>query len=285
MERLGITTDCVCDLPDEYLKLHDIDIVYFYITTATGRFRDRYEITAGNIIEYLEGGGEKAETKAPEPEEYKVFFEKGLEKYEEIIHITISRYVSLSFKNANAALELMGENSKKVHIIDSEHLSTGMGHMIIKAVEMRDKGSSAKEITAEAERMKKKISTSFITMNADYLYRNGRAGKKVKDICSAFMLHPVLTMKDGKMTLKTIKIGSYEKSVMRYIKSELGRNKKINRKRLFITHACCPVRTISSIKSAVQKMCRFDEIIVTNASATVSGNCGPGSVGVLFIYE
>ena len=285
MKRLGITTDCVCDLPDEYLKLHDIDIVYFYITTSTGRFRDRYEITAGNIIEYLEGGGEKAETKAPEPEEYKAFFEKGLEKYKEIIHITISNHVSLSFKNANAALELMGENSKKVHIIDSEHLSTGMGHMIIKAVEMRDKGSSADEIIAEAERMKKKIATSFITMNADYLYRNGRAGKKVKDICSAFMLHPVLTMKDGKMTLKTIKIGSYEKSVIRYIKSELGRNKKINRKRLFITHACCPVRTISSIKAAVQKMCRFDEIIVTNASATVSGNCGPGSVGVLFVYE
>ncbi|MGN0674552.1 MAG: DegV family protein [Oscillospiraceae bacterium] len=285
MKRVGITTDCVCDLPEEYLALHDIDIVYFYITTATGRFRDGYEITSENIIEYLEKGGTKAETAEPTSGEYKDFFENSLKKYDEIIHICISSYVSGSVVNAKAALELMGDNGKRVHVIDSWHLSTGMGHMIIKAVEMRDGGSSADEIAAEMESMKKKVSSSFITRSADYLYRNGRAGKRVRDITEMFNLHPVLHMKDGKMTLKSIKTGNYDKAVLKYIKSELKHNRKINMKRLFITHACCSVKTIADVKLLAEKYCRFDEIIVTKASATVSGNCGPGAIGVLYVNE
>ena len=59
MNSIGITTDCVCDLPDEYLKKRGVDVVYFYITTGTGRFKDGFEITSGNVLEYLENGGNK----------------------------------------------------------------------------------------------------------------------------------------------------------------------------------------------------------------------------------
>lgn len=283
MKKIGITTDCVCDLPEEYLEINDVGVAYFYITTSTGRFCDGSEIDSANIIEYLETGGEKAVTTEPDAHKYKDIFENYLKKYDEIIHICISSYTSISYQNALAALDLMGDKSKCVHIIDSHHLSTGMGHMIIKAVEMRDKGSSAEEIIAEMAVLKKKISTSFITMNADYLYRNGRVSKTVRDISVLFRLYPVLTMKNGKMTLKSIQIGNYEKSVTQYIKSELRHNKKIDKRRLFITHAGCKVKMIAEVKAKIEKLCKFDEVIVTTASATVSGNCGPGALGVLFI--
>lgn len=285
MKQLGITTDCVCDLPDEYLRLHDVELMYFYITTETGRFKDVMEVTAENILDHLEGGGKKAETNAPAPEEYKGFFENRLKKYDELIHISISGHISDSSKNASAALELMGDNGKKVHIVDSEHLSTGMGHMVIKAVEMREGGSSAEEIIAGLEEMKSKVSTSFITMSADYLYRNGRVSKKIRDLVSLLRLHPVLCMKNGRMTLKGVEAGDPERSVMRYIKKELKNKKNINTKRIFITHAYCSVKNIAEVRAAVEKYCNFDEIIVTKASATVSGNCGPGTVGVLYVYE
>lgn len=285
MKKTGITTDCVCDLPEEYLKANDIYIVYFYITTATGKFRDGYEITSGNMLEYLENGGEKAETNAPEPEEYKTFFENALNRYDELIHIAISSRVSLSYQNATAALKLMGDNGRRVTVIDSAHLSTGMGHMVMRAVELRDHGETAGEIVKEVESMKNKVSTSFITKNADYLYRNGRASKKVQRLSAFLMLHPVLTLKNGRITLKTLQIGNYEKSVMNYIKSELKHDSKIDKKRLFITHAGCTLKMISQVKSEVEKLCKFDEVTVTKASATVSGNCGPETVGVLFVYK
>lgn len=283
MNQIGITTDCVCDLPEAYLKAHDIGIIYFYIETATGKFQDGHEITSRNILEYLENGGEKAETAAPEPLEYKAFFEKALQKNEQIIHIAISSHVSLSFQNASLALEMMGEDGKKVTIIDSRHLSTGMGHMVIRAAELRDAGKPADEITGACEAMRSKISTSFLTQNVDYLYRNGRVSKMLMNLTHTFRIHPVLTVKDGKMTLKGFQIGNYERSMMRYIRSELRQSRKIDKKRLFITHAGCPVRTIAQIKAEAEKLCKFDEVNVTGSSATVSGNCGPESIGILFV--
>lgn len=118
MNRIGITTDCVCDLPDEYLKFHDVEVVYFYITTGTGRFKDGFEITSGNILEYLENGGEKAETNAPAPEEYRDFFLAQLEKYNEIIHISISDKISLSYHNAKVALTYLEGNDCDAVLLD-----------------------------------------------------------------------------------------------------------------------------------------------------------------------
>ena len=87
------------------------------------------------------------------------------------------------------------------------------------------------------------------------------------------------------MGVKNLQIGNYDKSVRRYIKSELRRSKNLETKRLFITHAGCTVRTINEVKALCDKLYGFDEILVTRASATISSNCGAGTVGVLYIYE
>lgn len=285
MGRIGITTDCVCDLPAEFLRAHGVDVMYFYIITDAGRFRDGYAITSANILEYLEEGGAKAETHAPSSEEYKGFFEKRLAQYDELIHISISGQIGVSYQNASGALALMGENSKRVRVIDSEHLSTGMGHMVMKAVEMRDAGRPAAEIVEAVERMRSKVSTTFITQNADYLHRNGRVGKGITKLTELFMIHPVLVLKKGRITVKAVRAGNYEKAVLRYVRGELKRGGRINKNRLFITHAGCPIKMISQIREEVEKRCGFDGVIVTKASATVSSNCGPQTLGVIFVYD
>ena len=285
MKRVGVTAECVCDLPEDYLRAHDVDVIDFYIHTDTGRFRDGREITAGNILEYLENGGARAETNSPEPEEYREFFEKSLRKYDEIVHIAISGQVGESVRNAATAREKMGEDGRRVTVIDSEHLSTGMGLMVMRAVELRDAGYSAGEIAREIIAMRRKVATTFITVSADYLRRNGRVSQNVEKLCAFFMVHPVLMLKDGRISLKTLRIGNYEKAVMRYIRGELKRGGQIDTGRLFITHAGCTLKMLSQIRAEAQRLCRFDEIIVTQASATISGNCGPGTVGVLFLQK
>ncbi|MGN0692774.1 MAG: DegV family protein, partial [Oscillospiraceae bacterium] len=65
----------------------------------------------------------------------------------------------------------------------------------------------------------------------------------------------------------------------------LRRDGRINKKRLFITYAGCSVKTVSEISAEAEKLCKFDEVIITRASATVSSNCGPGTLGVLFVYD
>ena len=282
MKNVIITTDCVCDMSEALLERCDVKVIYFYITTEHGWFRDREEITSGNIVEYFERGGQQVQTKAPFPEEYETFFEKALKEGNEIIHIAVTATLSKSWENALAAAKKFGG---RVHVVDSGHLSTGMAHLILYAVKAANEGKTAEEIIAEIEKMKKRVSTSFIAENANYLYRTGRVSKFIKNICETFQVHPVLGMKNGVMGVKGIRIGDYEKAVERYVRKEMRRLSRIDKECLFITHTKCSLRILNTVKRQVGNRCGFKDIFVTEASATISSNCGANTIGVLYLKK
>ena len=78
-------------------------------------------------------------------------------------------------------------------------------------------------------------------------------------------------------------IGNYRKSAARYIRAELKSGSKIKRNRLFITHAGCTASDIKMVKKYVSSFMKFDEVVATNASATISSNCGPKTFGLIYI--
>lgn len=284
-QKVGIIAECVCDLPKSYLREHNIDIVYFVIETDSGIFTDTDEITAENILSYMQAGGKKNKSSAPAPEVYRKVFEKNLEKYDEVILVAISSGISDSCANAEKAVSGMGRMGKRVHIFDSRHLSTGLGHLVIKAAETAESGMSAEEILPVLAELRERISTSFITENVDFLYRNGKVSEKVKRICGAFHIHPVLAMKNGELVLKSVGIGQYEKACSRYIGRGLRNSDKIDKKRAFLTYVGCSVKMLEHIKNEINSKCRFEELIPTKASATVSSNCGSNTFGILFVRD
>ena len=282
--KICITTDCVCDLPDEILKKNNVDLIYFYIETDSGRFRDIDEITAQNVFDYLENGGVKTVTEAPPSNEFIHFFNEKLKSYDAIIHICISSKISKSFSNAIQAVEEMGEKNR-IYVIDSLHLSTGIGHMVLRAAEMVRSGSCAENIIAEMEDMRSMVSTSFMADNTDFLYLNGQVSKAVHKICTIFKIHPVLSMQNGFLKLKSSCIGNYKRSAAKYVRAELKSTNRIKSNRLFITHAGCSTSDIKMIKKYVSNFMKFDDVIVTKASATISSNSGPRTFGLLYIKE
>lgn len=281
-KKICITSDCVCDLPEEILEQYEIPVIYFYIHTDKGCFKDMDEITAGNVIEYFENGGQYISTNAPKPYEYEKFFGEVLENCDEILHIAIADSLSMSMKFATEAAKKF---NGRVHVFNSGHLSTGIAHLVIKAAELVSENKTCEEIIAVLDNVRDKVSTSFIAENADYLYRNGRVSKLVKTLCGGFKIHPILSMKKGEMNLKGIQIGNYKKSVVRYVKKELKHASGINKRLLFITHADCSIKLVGRVRKTVEEKCKFENIIVTRASATISSNCGANTIGVLFVRE
>lgn len=284
-KKVGVIAECVCDLPRSIIEKYDIDIVYFLVKTDSGVFTDTDEITSENIIGYMEAGGKMSKSSAPSAEVYVQAFREKLKNYEEVFLPTISSSISNSYANAVEAVKEMGDEGKHVHIFNTGHLSTGLGHIVIRAAELAKAGESAEKITDALSYLRDRVSTSFITMNVDYLYRNGLVSQTVKQLCGAFNAHPVLAMKNGVLTAEAIKFGNYRKACLRYIRHKLRNSGAIDKTRLFITHSGLSSKIIDEIKSEINKLCSFEEIIVIKASATVSSNCGPGSVGVLFIRK
>ena len=285
MKRIGISTDCMCDLPADCLAENGIEVMQFYIHVATGRFLNESEITSDNVVEYLASGNTFFRSSVPEPEECRTYFESLLTRYDEVIHITTSDKIGLSYPNAQAALERMGEDASRVTLINSGSLSTGLGQMVLLAVTLQNSGKTVPEIVSACDAMRSKLAGSFILPNADYLYRVGYAGPWAKALCRLFRIRPVLCMRNGKLVFKSFRAGDYEKAVSRYLSGTLKRSGQIDKRQLFITHAGCPAKLISQVKAKADSLCRFDNVTVTKTSAAISSFFGPGSLGVLFVNQ
>lgn len=283
MKRIFITTECVADLPANYLNEYkDIELIYYDIKTDRGIFRDTKEITSLNVLEYMNGGKKVITSIIPSAYDYKQFFTEKLKSYDEILHVSVSSGISEAFENANTAKSRMGIDGERIHIIDSRHLSSGQGLITMEAVKCRDKGMDCKDIINHLIDYIPKVSTSFLANNADYLYYNQKVGENVMKICRMFSLHPVLAMIDGKLTLKRVYIGNYKKCAKRYMKNTLGRIENIDTTSGFITYAGCSEELLKHINVELANKIHFDNLYKCQASATVSCNCGPSTFGILF---
>lgn len=282
MHNIAITTECVADLPKKLLEEKHIDIIYFDVETETGIFRDTDEINAQNIIEYMLGGEKKAQSVIPSAGDYKNFFKKKLEEYDEIIHISISSGVSGAYKNAELGRAKLGIDGRKIHLIDSGHLSSGLGLLALEAVKGREEGLESNMIVEKLKGITDRISTSFIVNNVDYLYYNEKVGKNAMRLCKFLHLHPVLHMQGGKLVVKRFYLGNYKKATSRYISDILRKTDRIDASIGFCTYVGCSHAMLKRIKSEVEKKITFDEYIEQAASVTVSCNCGPETFGILY---
>ncbi len=281
---IAILTDCICDLPDELIEKHDIGIVYHYIFTENARFMDVDEITAVNVFDYM-ATGKMPTTDNPTVEEYIELFRQYLQNAEQLIYFVLTSGMATTFSCAMDAKAALGADGDRVHIIDTKQLSSAIGHIVLNAAAMVEAGKSVDEIVTESEAYAKRVKCSFIVKNVDYLYKNNRVSMWLQRVCKVFNIHPVLAMKDGDMTVKRIFIGNYENAQIKYIRSELKKNDDIQKELLFITHAGCNVKEIAAAREEIDRHCTFERTLVTNASATVSCNCGPHTIGVLYVTE
>lgn len=277
-----ITTDCVCDLPSELIEKYKIPMMYYYITTEAARFQDTYEMTSGDLIEYIEKDGKRAHSSCSSKEEYLQFFtELRASTDKPIIHICMARGVSSAFEFATKA----AEGIEQVYVVDSGHLSGGMGIMVLTAAEMSERGAVCEVILAELEKIKAQISTSFIVNSTECLALNGKMDEKLAKFCDFFRLHPILALKDSEMKVAGVGFGNMQRYARYYIRKTLRKRDKIVTDIGFLITAGCSYEFQEFLKEEMSQKADWQKIIVNAASATISCNCGSGAFGILFMEK
>ena len=170
-------------------------------------------------------------------------------------------------------------------MVDSEQLSSGMGFLIMSAAQLADRGFSTEEILAHVEELKSRISNSFIAPSVEPLIKKGKISYPVYRICALLDLHPVLTLKKGEMVLSGVYRGSMDRSYTEYIRSALQGKKNIDTELLFITYAGCSARQLKEFQNRVGRYQQFKQITLQKTSATISGNCGLGAMGIAYVKK
>ncbi len=278
---LMISTDSVCDLPDWLVKKHNIAVMPYRVLTEGGEFLDGVETETDGILSYIDRKGRKARSEAPQVADYEEFFAAQLTKAQYIIHISMAQNVSQGYQKAMEASKIFDN----VVVLDSGHLSSGMGLMVLRAAEYASAGLAADVVINEIERIKNNVRTSFIVDSTEYLARAGRVSSRINSICKAFMLHPVLVLKNSSMKVGRIMIGTKDVVRNRYVSSTFRVMGEIDQRILFITYAGMTVKELKEIEEQVKSKITFEQVIYQKASPAVTTNCGPGTFGLLFMMK
>lgn len=167
-------------------------------------------------------------------------------------------------------------------VIDSGQLSSGMGLMVLYALSCAAGGMGAGDIVQKLKAYKKQIQTSFIVSETGYLMQAGKISEKVHKLCQAFMLHPVVVLKNGRMKIKKIYVGRRKTAWKKYITSTFNKELHMDKKMLFITYAGLTNDELKEITKEVREKDAIENIIYQKASPAVAINCGPGTFGLLF---
>lgn len=279
--NIKITSDSTCDLCPELLEKYNITLIPLSVIKDGRDYKDGITITPAEIFEHVAAGGELCSTSAVSIGEYCDFFSKFAEKYDGIIHITIGSGFSTCYQSACLA----AEEFDNVRIIDSNNLSTGQGHIVLKACELAQNCEDLDVLADTLRTYTEKVEASFLVDKLDYLVKGGRCSSAAALGANLLNLKPCIEVRDGKMTVVKKYRGNYAKCLAAYVKERLSGREDIDRSTLFITQTIVSDDCYAGVLDAVNTYGKFDHVYETNAGCTVSCHCGPGTLGILFIRK
>lgn len=281
--KIKIIADSTCDLPKDIIEKFDITILPLYVVMDEKSYKDGVEVKAQDLFDYSDRTKQTPKTSAASVTDFIDVFTPYAEQGYDIIYIGISSGLSSTVQNATIAAEEF--DNVQIFAFDSLNLSTGIGHQVMIACELREQGLSAQEIVAKLEETRSKVRSSFVIDVMTYLHRGGRCTTLQAVGATMLNLKPQIVVEDGKMRSAKKFRGNIIKSAVDYVNDSLQNIERIDDKRIFITHSLSKPELVSAVKEAVEAKGYFQEVLVSDASSVVSSHCGPNCIGILFIEK
>lgn len=280
--KVKITVDSTCDLSPELIEKYDLSIIPLHILLGERSLLDGIEVKPDMLFSHYKETGELPKTAAVSQLEFEQFFKRFTDEGYEVVHIDISSEFSSCYQNACIAA---GE-TKGVYVVDARNLSTGVGHVALRGAELRDKGLSAAEIKAALDEAVPKLDVSFVLDTLEFMRKGGRCSTVTALSATLLSIKPCIEVKDGLMGVGKKYRGTLKRCLTDYVRDRLADRDDVDTHRIFITHTIeHDPELVAFIRDEVASLHSFDEIIETTAGCTVSGHCGPNTLGVLFFTK
>lgn len=277
-----IISDSTCDLSQELLERYDIAVLPLQVTLGEESYEDGVNITVDEIYRWADENKTTPKTAAPLMETAIATLSPWLEQGMDVICFSISESMSTSANVVRlAAKELKAAD--RVTVIDSQNLSTGIGLLVIEAAIMANEGKSAEEITSAVKSLRPLVRSSFVVDTLTYLHRGGRCSSVAALAGGMLRLHPKIVVTGGKMGVSKKYRGKMTRVLPEYVEDMKEDLLNSHKERVFITHSGCTQETIDQVKTILESLNHFDEILITRAGSVISSHCGSGTLGVLFI--
>jgi DegV family protein with EDD domain len=194
-----IVTDSSCDLTDDEVAAHGIEVVPLSIRFGDEEFEDRTDLTVESFYEKLAAASVLPETAAPAPGKFEAAFRRqATAGADAIVCINLSSDLSATMQSAqNAAVAIQDELD--VRVLDSSSITSGLGTQVILAAEAAAAGASADDVVALVKQLVARTHVVGALDTLDNLKKGGRIGGAQALLGSLLSIKPIVDISSGKV--------------------------------------------------------------------------------------
>ena len=285
MKPFTIVVDTSCDLPQEYMKEHNIQIlpIPFFLDDKvyeTGYWQD---ISDHDFYQALRNGS-IARTSQINPYAFIEAFTEYAKQELDALFIILSGGLTASYQSSLLALEEVKESypNCNLHPVDSIGAASINGLLAMMAVQKRAEGLSAREAAAWLEKKKHSCFALFTVDDLMYLHRGGRLSKISAVAGSILGIKPILNIApDGTLGLKDKVRG--RKATFEFMVNQLKKtiDPTTSLDTVMINHTDCydDARTLAGILEAAIDV---RQIIILMMGPVIGAHLGPGAITMFF---
>lgn len=285
MNKYIITTDTTCDLPEDYLRQHNIRLLPLYYSMNGTVYGEGNALEPKAFYKIMRDGAMPT-TMAVNPDIARSVFTGLINEGYDILHIAFSSALSGSCSVAGTvARELCDEHpGAKITVIDSLCASLGEGLLVHKAAVLKESGKSIDEVADWLEKNKLNLCHMFTVDDLHHLHRGGRVSKATAIIGTLINVKPVLHVDNEGRLIPLNNVRGRKKALISLVDQMEARLKDypVNNDIVFISHGDCE-EDAQYVADLVKERFGIKNFLIYYVSPTIGAHSGPGTVALFFM--
>jgi fatty acid kinase fatty acid binding subunit len=275
--NIAVVTDSTADISPELASRYDIYIVPAILVINDRVFEDGRGITREELYRQLPAMTKPPTTSSPSSGVFQSVYDEVFKKgYQEIISIHASSLLSSIYSTAVLASKSFGN---RVHVVDSLHVTLGMGFQVLAAAEAIQAGQTVHEALKLVGEVRKRAHLVAMLDTLEYARRSGRVSWARSNISSLLQLKPFVGIKDG----EAIRMGetrTRRKGIERLYRM-LTDLEPLERLAVLHTNAeADALQMVEHFKSAVKEL-----PLIVNVTSIIGVHVGPNGLGFVAITQ
>jgi DegV family protein with EDD domain len=195
---LHLVTDSTSDLTAADATALGVTVVPLTVRFGDEQFRDGVDMDAPTFYARLGSSKVSPTTSQPSPEQFGTVYRELLgSEGDTVISVHIGSKLSGTCQSANLAAQEFPPG--RVHVVDSEQVSSGIQFLVRLAAQGRDRGDDVATIVRNLEAARDRVTVYVLLDTITYLQRGGRIGRAQAFIGGVLNVKPLLKIHAGEV--------------------------------------------------------------------------------------
>lgn len=285
MNEFVIVSDSTVDLPKEYLQAKQVPVISLSYIMDGVTYEEMDGLSHKEFFEKLRTGSLPT-TSQINPEQAREALEPLAKEGKDILYIGFSSGLSGSYNSVRMAAEDLKEEYPDINIITIDSLCACMGEglLLYKALELKERGMSMKEIVEWVEANKLHICHNVTVDDLNHLHRGGRISKTTAVVGSMIKIKPIIHMSDEGKLVVIGKERGRKKSLISIVDRMETQMQGYDNDIVMITHGDC-IEDAEFVKKQVEERFGIHNVMINGIGSVIGSHTGAGVVAVFFMGD